>query len=92
MPGGNGANPKTFNVMDDGTFINLTTYFTSSPVYTVTTNPMELNFWMFVDGTGTYWNAPVNFALPYDSTLDSFQHSQCWYLFAAISVEFEHVL
>jgi hypothetical protein len=68
LPGGNGANPKTFNVMDDGTSINLTSYFTSSPVYTVTTNPVESNFWMFVDGTNTYWNAPVNFALPFDSS------------------------
>jgi Astacin (Peptidase family M12A)/Abnormal spindle-like microcephaly-assoc'd, ASPM-SPD-2-Hydin len=68
LPGGNAANPKTFNVMDDGTPINLTTYFTSSPVYTVTTNPVESNFYLFVDSSGTYWNAPVNFALPYDSS------------------------
>ncbi len=68
LPGGNGANPKTFNVMDDGTSINLTTYFTTSPVYTVTTDPVESDFYLFVDSSGTYWNAPVNFALPYDST------------------------
>src|SRR5208283_3678303 len=68
LPGANGANPKTFNTMEDGSAINLTTYFTSSPVYTVTTNPLESNFWLFVDGTGTYWNAPANFALPYDSS------------------------
>ena len=31
--------------MDDGSAINLTTYFTTSPVYTVTTNPLESNYW-----------------------------------------------
>jgi hypothetical protein len=68
LPGGNGANPKTFNVMEDGNSINLTTYFTSSPVYTVTTNPVASNFFLFVDNGSTFWNAPVNFALPYDSS------------------------
>ena len=66
LPGANGANPKTFNVMDDGSSINLTTYFTSSPVYTVTTTPLESNYWILVDNA--YWHAPANFALPYDST------------------------
>jgi len=66
LPGGIGANPKTFYVMDDGSSINLTTYFTSSPVYTVTTNPLESNVGVTVDNS--FWYAPVNFALPYDST------------------------
>jgi hypothetical protein len=66
LPGGIGANPKTFNVMDDGSSINLTTYFTSSPVYTVTTNPVASNVGVLVDDT--WWYAPRNFALPYDST------------------------
>lgn len=52
--------------MDDGTQINLTTYFTTSPVYTVTSNPLESNYWLLVDGN--YWHAPANFALPYDSS------------------------
>jgi hypothetical protein len=65
LPGGIGANPKTFNVMDDGTSINLTTYFTTAPIYTVTTNPVESNFYFFADTSGTYWNAPVNFAPPF---------------------------
>jgi hypothetical protein len=72
LPGGIGANPKTFYVMDDGSSINLTTYFTSSPVYTVTTNPVESNVGVLVDFCGRsdycFWYAPVNFALPYDST------------------------
>ncbi len=66
LPGGIGANPKTFYVMDDGNSINLTTYFTSSPVYTVTTNPVESNVGVIVDNT--FWYAPRNFALPYDSS------------------------
>ncbi|HXB98779.1 MAG TPA: choice-of-anchor D domain-containing protein [Terriglobales bacterium] len=66
LPGGIGANPKTFYVMDDGSSINLTTYFTSSPVYTVTTDPVASNVGVLVDGD--FWYAPVNFALPYDST------------------------
>ena len=66
LPGAIGANPKTFYVMDDGSTINLTTYFTSSPVYTVTTNPLESNDGVLVDGS--FWYAPVNFALPYDSS------------------------
>jgi hypothetical protein len=66
LPGGIGANPKTFYVMDDGSTINLTTYFTTSPVYTVTTNPVESNVGVIVDNT--FWYAPRNFALPYDSS------------------------
>jgi hypothetical protein len=65
LPGGTGANPKTFYVMEDGTSINLTTYFTSSPVYTVTANPVASNVYVYADST--FWYAPKNFALPYDS-------------------------
>jgi hypothetical protein len=73
LPGGIGANPKSFYVMDDGSTINLTTYFTSSPVYTVTTNPVESNVGVSVDYCNAppnycFWYAPVNFALPYDSS------------------------
>jgi hypothetical protein len=60
LPGGIGANPKTFYTMDDGSTINLTTYFTSSPVFTVTTNPVEANLGVHVDNS--FWYAPVNFA------------------------------
>ncbi len=66
LPGGTGANPKMFYVMDDGSAINLTTYFTTSPVYTVTTNPIASNVGTLVDGS--WWYAPKNFALPYDSS------------------------
>ena len=66
LPGAIGANPKTLYLMDDGSTINLTTYFTSSPVYTITTNPLESQVGVLVDGA--FWYAPVNFALPYDSS------------------------
>ncbi len=65
LPGPIGANPKTLYLMDDGSTINLTTYFTSSPVYTITANPSESQLGVLVDGG--FWYAPVNFALPYDS-------------------------
>jgi hypothetical protein len=61
LPGGLGANPKTFYVMDDGTSIDLTTYFTTSPVYTVTTNPVESNVGVTLDNAD-FWYAPVNFS------------------------------
>jgi len=66
LPGGIGANPKTFYLMDDGSSINLTTYFTPSPVYTVTADPLASNVGVLVDSA--FWYAPVNFALPYDSS------------------------
>ena len=65
LPGGTGANPKTFYVTDDSSSnINIFTYFTSSPVYTVTTNPVSSNLYIYADGTFFY--APRNFALPSD--------------------------
>ncbi len=69
LPGGLSANPKTFYVMDDGTPINTTALFTSSPVYTVGTNPAAQNLYVFVDGG--FWYAPKSFALPYDSSWTS---------------------
>lgn len=65
IPGGLSANPHPFYVMEDGTAINLTAYFTSSPVTTVTTSPNAARTDVFVDGG--FWYAPKNFALPYDS-------------------------
>jgi len=79
LPGANGANPKTFYVMDDGSSINLTTDFTSSPVYAVTTNPLASNYWVIVDGG--FLHGPTNFALPYDSAwTPSSTHSLSTYL------------
>jgi hypothetical protein len=66
LPGGIGANPKTFYAMDDASTINLTTYFTGSPVFTVTTNPVESNLGVTVDNS--FWYAPVNFTWTPSST------------------------
>lgn len=60
LPGGIGANPKTLYLMDDGSTVNLTTYFTNTPVYTVTTSPLASNVGILADGD--FWYAPVNFA------------------------------
>jgi hypothetical protein len=67
LPGGLSTNPKTFFVMDDGTSISTTAYFspTSSPVYTMTSNPADSRFYVIVDGS--YWPAPKNFTSFYDS-------------------------
>jgi hypothetical protein len=67
LPGGLSINPKTFYVMDDGTPINTTTYFTptSSPTYTIDSNPDGTNFYVIVDGN--YWPAPTSFSPYYNS-------------------------
>jgi hypothetical protein len=67
LSGGLSTNPKTFYVMDDGTSINTTAYFspTSSPVFTMTSNPADSRFHVIVDGN--YWPAPKNFTSFYDS-------------------------
>jgi hypothetical protein len=66
LPGGLSTNPKTFYVMDDGTPINTTAYFspTSSPIYTMTSNPADSRFCVFVDTV--CWPDPKNFTPFYD--------------------------
>jgi Astacin (Peptidase family M12A)/Dockerin type I domain len=67
LPGGLGANPKTFYVPDTGLTINTTTYFSPSPVYAVTVAPNSFssNLWIYADGD--FWYAPKNFSAFYDS-------------------------
>ena len=65
LEGGLSANPHSFYAPDDGSGLNMTAYFTSSPVTTVTTSPNAARTYIFAD-TG-FWYAPKNFALPYDS-------------------------
>jgi Astacin (Peptidase family M12A)/Abnormal spindle-like microcephaly-assoc'd, ASPM-SPD-2-Hydin len=69
IEGGLSANPHMFYVMDDGNGINLTSYFTSSPVTTITTNPNASRTGVTVDDgvDNFFWYAPKSFALPYDS-------------------------
>jgi hypothetical protein len=67
VQGGLSVNPKTFLVPDTGNPINMTTYFTptSSPIYTVDSNPDGSNFYVIVDGG--YWPAPMSFSPYYNS-------------------------
>ncbi len=67
VPGGLSVNPKSFLVPDTGNPINMTTYFTptSSPIYTVDSNPDGSNFYVIVDGG--YWPAPISFSPYYNS-------------------------
>jgi len=69
LPGGLGTNPKTFYVMDTGVGINTTASFSSTPVYIVTSNPTDSNFYVNVDNQ--YWPAPKSFSSMYDSTWTS---------------------
>jgi hypothetical protein len=68
LPGGLGANPKTFYVPDTGLTVNTTAEFSPDPVYTVnvTPNPFSSNLYIYADGNFSY--APKNFSLYYDST------------------------
>jgi hypothetical protein len=66
LPGGLGANPKTFYVPDTGLGINTTVEFSPDPVYTVNVapNPFSSNLYIYADTDFSY--APKNFSLYYD--------------------------
>ena len=68
LPGGLGANPKTFYVPDTGLTVNTTAEFSPNPVYTVNVapNPFSSNLYIYADGGFSY--APKNFSVFYDST------------------------
>lgn len=68
LPGGLGANPKTFYVPDTGNPVNTTAYFSDTPVYTVSVAPnaFSSNLYVYVDSAFEY--APKNFSEYYDST------------------------
>jgi hypothetical protein len=67
LPGGLGANPKTFYVPDTGLTVNTTAEFSPNPVYTVNVspNPFSSNLYIYADGGFSY--APKNFSAFYDS-------------------------
>jgi len=71
LPGGLGANPKTFYVPDTGLTVNTTVEFSSTPVYTVNVspNPFSSNLYIYADGGFSY--APKNFSSFYDSAWTS---------------------
>ncbi len=66
LPGGLGANPKTFYVPDTGLTVNATAEFSPNPVYTVNVapNPFSSNLYIYADGNFSY--APKNFSSFYD--------------------------
>jgi ribosomal protein S11 len=68
LPGGLGANPKTFYVPDTGNPVNTTAEFTNTPVFTVDVQPdaFSSNLWAYVDND--FWYTPKNFSSMYDST------------------------
>lgn len=69
LPGGLGANPKTFYVPDTGLTVNTTAEFSPSsyPVYSVNVapNPFSSNLYIYADGNFSY--APKNFSSYYDT-------------------------
>jgi Astacin (Peptidase family M12A)/Divergent InlB B-repeat domain len=71
LPGGLGANPKTFYVPDTGLTVNTTAEFSPNAVYTVNVapNPFSSNLYLYADGNFAY--APKNFSVFYDSTWTS---------------------
>ncbi|MGA7694829.1 MAG: choice-of-anchor D domain-containing protein [Candidatus Sulfotelmatobacter sp.] len=71
LPGGLGANPKTFYVPDTGLTVNTTVEFSPDPIYTVNVspNPFSSNLYIYADSGFSY--APKNFSLFYDSTWTS---------------------
>lgn len=66
LPGGLGANPKTFYVPDTGLAINTTAEFSPNPIYTVNVapNPFSSNLYIYADSGFSY--APKNFSVYYD--------------------------
>jgi hypothetical protein len=68
LPGGLGANPKTYYVPDTGLTVNTTAEFSVDPVYTVTVapNPFSSNLYIYADGGFSY--APRNFSASYDGS------------------------
>ncbi len=68
LPGGLGANPKTFYVPDTGLTVNTTVEFSPSAVYTVNVNPNPFSSNLNIYGDGGFAYAPKNFSSFYDST------------------------
>ena len=67
LPGGLGANPKTFYVPDTGLDVNATVEFSPNPVYTVDVNPDAFSSNLYIYADGGFWYTPKNFSSFYDS-------------------------
>jgi hypothetical protein len=71
LPGGLGANPKTFYVPDTGLTVNTTAEFSPSPVYTVNVAPNPFSSNLYIYGDGGFAYAPKNFSSFYDPSWTS---------------------
>jgi hypothetical protein len=71
LPGGVGANPKTFYVPDTGLAVDTTAEFSPNPVYTVNVSPNPFSSNLYIRADGGFWYAPKNFSVFYDSTWTS---------------------
>jgi hypothetical protein len=73
LPGGLGANPKTFDVPDTGLPVSAIVEFANTPVYTVDITPetFSSNLYVYVGDTqnnAERFSTPKNFSSMYDST------------------------
>ena len=68
LPGGLGANPKTFYVPDTGLTVNTTVEFSPDPVYTVNASPIPFSVDLYIFADGGFSYVPKNFSAFYDST------------------------
>ncbi len=68
LPGGLGANPKTFNVPDTGNPVNLTAEFSNTPVFTVNVVPQTYSSGLYAYVDGQYTATPRNFSAFYDTS------------------------
>jgi hypothetical protein len=66
LPGGLGANPKTFYVPDTGLGIATTAEFSPDAVYTVNVAPNPFSSNLYIYGDGGFAYAPKNFSSFYD--------------------------
>lgn len=68
LPGGLGANPKTFYTPDTGLGIATTAEFSPNPIYTVNDAPNAFSSNLYIYGDGGFAYAPKNYSQFYDST------------------------
>jgi hypothetical protein len=68
LPGGLGANPKTFYVPDTGLTVNTTAEFSPEAIYTVNVTPNAFSSNLYIYGDGGFAYAPKNYSQFYDPT------------------------
>jgi hypothetical protein len=68
LPGGLGANPKTFYVPDSGNPVSTTVRFSNTPVYTVDVQPGSFSSGLYAIVDTNYFAVPKNFSAFYDAT------------------------